>query len=152
MDKKIAQEILQHDQSGFKTLVGMEITELNSDHAVLELTMEPKHMNSQGGLHGGVLATLVDNAGGVAGCYCTRTKTHRNAVTLSLTTSFLAPAKPGKIRAVSRKRSSGRKIFTSSTEIFDECGTLLAIGESTYRYVTEPKERDLPDCGAAERR
>lgn len=122
---------------GFRDFLGLQITELAADHTTMELEITPQHLNSQGSLHGGVLATVVDNSGGLAGCYCHKTGSIRKAVTLSLTTSFLAPASSGKIRAISRKRSAGRRIFTATTDIYDEAGKLIAIGEATYRYLSE---------------
>ena len=120
---------------GFKKLIGLETVELAEGRAVLSLNVSAKHLNSQGSLHGGVLATLIDHAGGNAGCFGNETGKPRKAVTLSLTTSFLAPVSSGRIIATARKRPGGRRIFVSTTEITDESGKLLAVGEATYRYI-----------------
>lgn len=120
--------------NGFRQTIDLRTTELGSGHAVMELTIDPRHINSQGSIHGGVLAAMIDNTGGLAGCYCPTSKNTRKAVTLSLTTSFLAPVSSGTIRAVGRKRSGGRRIFVATVDITDEKGTLIAIGEATYRY------------------
>lgn len=130
----------EHDPAdnpvGFRRLIGLRKTELQEGFARMELVVGPEHLNSGGTLHGGLLATMIDHAGGVAGCYsvCGRS---RKAVTLSLTTSFLAAASGGTITAIGRKRSGGRRIFAATCEITDEAGRLLAIGEATYRYIDE---------------
>jgi uncharacterized protein (TIGR00369 family) len=120
---------------GFRKLIGLVTRELKDDHAVLELTLAPEHLNSHGSVHGGIIATMIDHAGGVAGCYCEKSGKKKKAVTLSLTTSFLAPVSSGPITATGRKRSGGRRIFASTIEITDETGRLIAIGEGTYRYI-----------------
>ncbi|HXC93378.1 MAG TPA: PaaI family thioesterase [Geobacteraceae bacterium] len=120
---------------GFRKLIGLVTKELHEGYAVMELTVSPEHLNSHGSLHGGIAATMIDHAGGIAGCFCERTGKRRKAVTLSLTTSFLAPVSGGILTATSRKRPGGRRIYVSTTEIADETGRLIAVGEATYRYV-----------------
>jgi uncharacterized protein (TIGR00369 family) len=120
---------------GFRQLIGLEKKEIKDSYAVMELTISSKHLNSQGSVHGGLVATMIDHAGGIAGGFCQETGKHRTSVTLSLTTSFLAPASSGIITATSRKRPGGRRIFVSTTEITDETGKLIAVGEATYRYI-----------------
>jgi acyl-coenzyme A thioesterase PaaI-like protein len=53
---------------------------------------------------------------------------------LSLTTSFLAPARSGRLTAIGRRIGGGRNIFFATAEISDEQGTLLAHGEGVFRY------------------
>jgi uncharacterized protein (TIGR00369 family) len=121
--------------SGFRHLIGMRVMELAAGHAVMEISLAPGHLNSQGGVHGGVLASLIDNTGGLAGCYSPEKQTFRKAVTLTLTTSFTRAVSSGTIRAVARKRSGGRTIFFSTVEVTDDAGNLVAFGEASYKYV-----------------
>jgi len=121
--------------AGFRQLIGLQAIELSDGLALMELTIGPEHLNSQGFLHGGILATMIDHAGGIAGCFCAETGRPRKAVTISLTTSFLAGAKHGTVTAIGRKRPGGKRIFVSTIEVTDETGRLLAIGEATYRYI-----------------
>ena len=81
------------------------------------------------------MTTMIDFAGGLAGLYYSSSENLRKAVTLSLTTSFLAPASSGVVQAIGQKRSGGRRIFVSTIEVIDEAGKLIALGEATYRYV-----------------
>lgn len=131
-ERKIADKLI-----GFRRLIGLEARELSNGYALMELTIGPEHLNSQGFLHGGILATMIDHTGGIAGCFCAETGNSRKAVTISLSTSFLAAAASGKVTAIGRKRPGGRRIFVSTTEITDEAGRLLAIGEATYRYIDD---------------
>jgi len=133
--------MMQSDQKimdnpvGFRELIGLVTRELQDGHAVMELTVSPEHLNSHGFIHGGIVATMIDHAGGISGCFPERTGKRRKAVTLSLTTSFLATVSGGILTATSRKRPGGRRIFVSTTEITDETGRLIAVGEATYRYI-----------------
>lgn len=120
--------------SAFNDLIGFKIAQWREDYVELELELQPKHLNRSGIIHGGVLATLVDVAGGYAGCFCPVPGNLRRALTLSVTTNFTGQAKDGTIRIVGQKRVGGRKIFFASVEIFNAKEELIALGECTYRY------------------
>ncbi|PWV57759.1 uncharacterized protein (TIGR00369 family) [Plasticicumulans acidivorans] len=135
--------------SGFRQLLGFELTQWSADQAVVELDIGPQHLNLAGVLHGGVLTALIDVACGFAGCWSADPQRPRRCVTLSLTTSFTAQASGGRIRAVGRKRAGGRRIFAASCEVFDAGGQLLAFGEGTLRYRSGSEEAAGPGAGAA---
>jgi len=116
--------------------IGFRVAEWENDQVVLTLEIAPQHLNLHGSLHGGVLAAMIDNACAMAGCYCPVAGNIRKALTLTLTASYTGRATSGTIRAVGRKRSGGRRIFVSTTEITDEKGNLIAIGEATNRYAS----------------
>jgi uncharacterized protein (TIGR00369 family) len=122
--------------SGFRQLLGWRILEWRDGEAALTLTIGPRHLNRAGALHGGVIATLIDAAGGHAGTYCPEPGHARRCVTVSLTTQYLAQTKSGVLTARARVRGGGTRLFIASTEVHDSAGALLAIGEGVYRYRT----------------
>lgn len=120
--------------NAFFDFMGFKLAEWQNDCVVLTLEIAPHHLNLHGTLHGGVITAMIDNACAMAGCYCPNSGHIRKAITLSLTTSFTGRATSGTIRAIGRKRSGGRRIYVSTTEIIDENGNLIAVGEATNRY------------------
>ena len=122
---------------GFNVLLGYRLAEWRADFARLELALEPKHLNRSGVVHGGVLATMLDVALGYAGVFAEEKGRVRRAVTLSMTTSFLGQAKSGLLNCVARRRGGGKTIFMASGEVLDASGTLIAMGEGTFRYIAE---------------
>lgn len=124
----------QEPPSGFQQLVGYRVAEWTEDYAVLELALEPKHGNRAGALHGGVLTTLIDTACGFAATWCPFPGRVRRIITLSLTSTFVAGAGPGTIRAIGRKKGGGSRIVFCSAEVLDDDGRLIALGEGTFRY------------------
>ncbi len=121
-------------ESAFLQFIGLELIDWKGDCAILELTIAPQHLNRHGILHGGVLTTMIDTAGGFAGCYMSD-QLPRRAVTLSMTTSFTGQARSGTLRVVGHKRKGSRKIFFSTAEVVDENGITIAFGEGTYSYL-----------------
>ncbi|WP_447553091.1 PaaI family thioesterase [Vreelandella sp. EE22] len=121
------------EPGGFNDLLGFYVVEWSEERAVVELTLEAKHMNRSGNVHGGVLASMLDNALSLAGLYCPVDGNARRAVTLSLNTTFVGPARQGVLRATGVLRGGGRKIYMASADIVDEQGNLVAMGEGSFR-------------------
>lgn len=122
--------------SGFRQLLGYRVLEWRPDEAAITLTIGPRHLNRSGALHGGVIATLIDAAGGYAGCHCAIAGRVRRSVTVSLTTQFLTQTRTGVLTARARVRGGGKRLFVASVEVHDGSGTLIAVGEGVYRYRT----------------
>jgi uncharacterized protein (TIGR00369 family) len=120
--------------SGFQRAMGYRLAAWREGGAELVMPVRPHHLNRAGVLHGGVYMSLIDTACGLAGCYRPHPDRRRVAVSLSLTTSFVAQCSGGTVRVVGRARGGGRRIFIASAEVFDEDGRLLALGEGSYRY------------------
>ena len=124
----------QERYSGMQDLIGYRITVWRQDYAELELDIEPKHRNRSGRVHGGIFATIIDTVAGHAGCFCPYPGRVRKAVTLSLTTNYLAQSDGARLIATARRTGGGRAIFYTDAEVRDEEGTLLATGTATFRY------------------
>jgi len=77
--------------SAFTDLVGP----FEPGDGVLRVRAEERHANDNGTVHGGLLATLCDNAVGAA----VRAEADElsAAATVSLTVDYLAPARPGEL-------------------------------------------------------
>lgn len=122
---------------GFNVVIGYRLAEWREDFARLELTLEEKHLNRSGVVHGGVLATMLDVALGYAGIYTAEPGRIRRAVTLTMTTSYLGQAKSGVLSCIAQRRGGGKTIYMATGEVLDEAGTLIALGEGTFRYIAE---------------
>ena len=122
------------DTVGFNAVLGMKLVEWTAEHAVMELPIREMHLNRSNALHGGVLATLIDAVCGYAGVWVPPGEPRRKALTLSLSTNYIGQAREGTVRATAVKKGGGRNIFFASCEVRDEAGTLLAMGEGSFRY------------------
>lgn len=120
--------------TGFNEFIGIQILEWEDGNAKLAIDLEPQHLNRSGTLHGGVIATILDAACGLVGCYCDTPGNVRKAVSLNLSTNFIAQTNTGRIIATASKSAGGYKIFFSDAQLHSEDGTLLASAHGTYRY------------------
>ena len=119
---------------GFQQAVGYRLTEWSDGRAVVEMEVSPAHLNRGGIVHGGVYATLLDAALGYCGVFTGSARTVRRALTLSLTVNFTGQIRAGLIRTVALRRSAGQRIFVATGECLAEDGTVLAIGQATFRH------------------
>ena len=111
---------------GFNADLGFRLTEWADGYAKLELDLTEKHLNRSGILHGGVVATII-------GVWVPEGAEKKRALTLSLTTSFMGTTKEGRIYATAKRRGGGRSVFFASCEVYSPDGTLIAMGEGTYK-------------------
>jgi len=128
-------------KSGFADLVGYRLDDWREDHAEVIVTVEAKHMNRSGVLHGGMLTTLIDSACGYSGCYSPPDAAPRRAFTLSLNTHFVATAKLGsKLRATGRRTGGGRSVFFAACEVRDQDDRLIGEGKGVFKYISSPQK------------
>lgn len=133
MSQNDSEQINGTELPGFHRLLGYRQSRWEENEAVLELELQPRHLNLGGVIHGGVLTSLLDIAMAQAGTYCPFPGRMRKAITLSLTTTFTGQCSSGTIRVTGRKRAGGRRIFNSTGEVHDDQGNLLAMAEGTFR-------------------
>jgi len=122
-------------ERGFNRELGFIIREWQEDHSQLELSLTEKVLNRSDILHGGVVSTLLDVAGGLAGCYCNVQGNVRRAVTLSLNIQYIDSVSAGAVFATARRRGGGYSIYFADAELLDEKGNLLATAQGTYKYI-----------------
>ncbi len=113
----------------FNQHLGFRLTGLYKDGVALECAIEPHKLNLLGTLHGGVTATLIDAAAGVA---IISLLGGRPATTVELKVNYLRPVTQGKIRARSRIVKLGKTLSFATVDVKDVHGRLIAAGSATY--------------------
>ena len=120
--------------SNFNRHLGMKILDWSEGAVTIAIDVQDWMRNRTGIVHGGVTATIIDAAAGYAGNYCPHAGRRRISSTLALTTSYVAAGKGKRIVAKAKVKGGGRTIYASAVEVHDENGTLIAIGEGTFKY------------------
>lgn len=114
----------------------MDLSELGGA-ARCHLTIREDHLNSQGILHGGIIAMLLDVAcGNTASAWFDRAE-HPLVLTLSLNTSYVAAVQQGKVTATGRASGGGRNLAYVNGELRAEDGTLIATAAGVFKRVTK---------------
>lgn len=122
---------------GFNALLGYRLAEWRDGHAVLELAVDERHHNRAGIVHGGVLMTMLDVTCGYSGIYSEDPAAIRRCVTLSITTTFVAPPRGPVLRAIGKRQGGGKTVYMATGEVLDADGTLCVIAQGTFRLIAD---------------
>lgn len=127
--------LAEEPQSPMLDAINMALTEWSDGYAKVAGPLGPPVINRSGVAHGGALMTMLDAVAGFAGCWCPYPGRVRRAVTLSLTSNFVAAGRSGQLIAEGRVVGGGRSIYYAEARVFDENGTLLTGGSGVFRYL-----------------
>lgn len=122
-------------------LIGFQVeldTENRSAHCILDAL--EIHMNRHGVLHGGLISTLLDTAGGVTASMTVDEDGLTPFTTVSLNINFVAPAHAGKVTAVGRVSGGGRNLKFVSIEMHDTQDRLIANASGVFKRVRQTTE------------
>jgi uncharacterized protein (TIGR00369 family) len=120
------------DVSPFNLFLGLTV--IDADPVKQEVTMRsamrPEFERRPGSKqwHGGVIASVIDTVGDFA----VGMMVGRGLPTVNFRVDYLKPAVDTALVAVSRVRRAGKSVGVADVDVFDEKGSLLAIGRGTY--------------------
>jgi uncharacterized protein (TIGR00369 family) len=101
--------------------------------AKVAVVVEPRHANTMGVAHGGLLTSLMDTACGAAIAYQPSIG-GKGVMTVSIQVSYLGPTKVGdRVTATARCRGRGKRLVTLEVEASNQKGEPVAIGLCTLR-------------------
>lgn len=123
--------------SEFYRWAGVELVDASPGRVEIAFEAGTHHLNLQGLVHGGLLATLADTAMGLA--VRTVLQPDRRHVTVQFGVEFLSPGRPGKIVAGGRSVKVGSRLGFAEADVTDADGRLLAKAHSTLSVTTEEK-------------
>ena len=108
---------------GFAGRLGVQDGTGEDGSARLGLDAGEEHLNPAGAVHGGVLATLVDTAMGMA----VRSTTGEDDVpaTSQLTVTYLTAGKPGRLVATADVRKQGEHLIVCDADVEQDGKTLV---------------------------
>src|SRR3954453_9770444 len=115
--------------SGFAGRLGARAEGSGDGRARVGFEAGDEHLNPAGTLHGGVLATLVDTAMGLA----VRSATGDDDVpaTSQLTVTYLRPGKPGQLEVTAQVRTRGEHLTVCEAEV-EQDGRALVHAVATF--------------------
>ena len=125
---------------GLNDLLGFELVEWRSGYAVLDVELDERHKNRQGGLHGGITASMIAAATGYCGIYEPDSSKRRGNVTVSLNINYISRPKGARLTATAELIRAGRRLYFAAARVTDDQDTLIATAEAVYAYIEkQPK-------------
>ncbi|MDA0206714.1 MAG: PaaI family thioesterase [Acidobacteria bacterium] len=117
----------------FHELLALRLVEDHEDGVTVELPLREEFSNSDGYLHGGVTAALIDGSLGVA--IQRRYGPERRGTTTEMKVNFLRPAHQGVLTARARIIKAGRTLVVGEVNVFDQERRHIAVGLLTYMLI-----------------
>lgn len=114
--------------------LGARISRWEENFCEWVLEIQPRHLNPQGALHGGVISTLLDEACGFSGFFQPPgAPPVGRSVTVSLSINFMGPARSGKVYARGHCMGGGTRIYFAEGKLVNEDGSLIAQAAGSFR-------------------
>ena len=121
--------------SPYFSLLSMKVTHIGISYSNLEMSIEEKHFNPFGGIHGGVYSSLIDTAA-YWSVYCELPE-NSGMVTVDLTVNNLGTVKSGKLFVEGKRIKVGKTICLAEARILDESGKIISHGISKMMILKE---------------
>ncbi|MFO3724761.1 PaaI family thioesterase [Pseudomonas sp. HLMP] len=113
--------------------LGVELVTWVDGEAEFHMPIQAQHLNRQGMLHGGLVATLLDAACGYAGLHASEHEEEIHGVTVMLNISYLSAAREGTVIAKGKVTRSGRSLYFVQGTLTSNQGELLATAQGTFK-------------------
>jgi len=114
----------------FYRYMGIRLTRLSWGRSEIRMRVSKELTQNAGFAHGGVSASLIDSAVGLA--LCTMIDKEDLITTIDLQVNFLAPARPGVLRTRGEIVHKGKRIAVGDAKVTDQNGRLVSKGTATY--------------------
>ena len=121
---------------GWVKAMGIVVTRADVDEVACEWTVEDKHHQAYGIVHGGVHAGVIETLASI-GAALVALPRHQRVVGLENNTSFIRAVRGGKLRATAKPVTRGRTTQIWEAWIRDEEGKLVAQGRVRLLCVAE---------------
>ena len=118
-----------NEEVTFSRHIGAKVSEVEAGRADVYIDVEEVHLNGTGTLHGGVYASLIDNAMGLSVLALVGVR----SATIQMDVHFLGSVSEGRIICRSEVVHRTRRTATAEAKVHDETDTLVAMGTGTFR-------------------
>jgi uncharacterized protein (TIGR00369 family) len=123
----------------FLKLLGVQLQKMTDGEGVVSLSIEEKHLNTWGTVHGGALLTMADAAMAIAAR--AGDPDDRSVVTIELKNMFmLTPT--GKIRVVGKIVQRSVTMAFCEAKVYDENNKVCCMATGTFKYFKKMASRD----------
>lgn len=139
LERRIRERLIEAPFSGW---MGIELVSVDDGEATIRMAVEDHHRNPGGIAHGGIIATMLDAAVGLA--LRTRLGMTSQHVTVNLSIQFLRAAAGNELIAHGRAVKDGRRITFGEARLRDEDGREVARATATFLVLPERPISDGP--------
>lgn len=115
--------------------IGYRVSEGGDGEVVVACELGEHHLNPYNIIHGGLAATLIDTAAGLAISSQNPPGVSQTTINLQIDYFRAMTEETGTVRAIGRVVRRGRRIAVADAELVGEDGTVYARGSATYMII-----------------
>jgi uncharacterized protein (TIGR00369 family) len=133
--------LINEQLGGYNDVMGLRFVEASPDKYVAELTIDDRHRQPYGLVHGGVYAGMIESICST-GAVLSVWNDGKSAVGLENTTSFLRAVRSGCLRCTARPLVRGNRSHVWEAEVHDDRERLVATGRVRLMVLDAGAEAD----------
>jgi uncharacterized protein (TIGR00369 family) len=118
-----------NEEVTFSRHIGAKVERVEPGRSTISIEVEDIHLNGAGTLHGGVYASLIDNAMGLSVLALVGVR----SATIQMNVHFLGAVSEGRITCESEVLHRTRRTATAEAKVRDAEGNLVALGTGAFR-------------------
>jgi len=123
-----------HTQMAFEHSLALRVVRKHRDGVTVQFPLESAFLNTNGVLHGGVIASIADEAAWHALIHAHQA--HRNMTTTELKVNYLRPMAGDKVLARAYVLRAGKTLGVTRVDLFDAHRRLSAVAVVTYMLLS----------------
>ncbi len=123
----------QINKTPFYKTISMEMMTIDQKRSTVRIRLGRKHLNPSGGIHGGLISSLLDTACGLS--VQPHLQPGESTLTISLQVEYVAPAAGDFIYAQGEMVHRGRRLARAEAVVMDEKKNLLAKGYASLAII-----------------
>lgn len=144
MGQEVSAHVMRHfnefyEANPFLELLGVRVASFERGRVRLDMDVKHEHTNVHHIAHGGVAATMIDTAMGVACFTC-----DKGVVTLEMNLSFIRPVYEGLVYAIGEVVHNGKHTMVCEGSVYGEDGELCMKARGTFfvirNFIENPEE------------
>jgi uncharacterized protein (TIGR00369 family) len=135
MSTRCEQLVAFFNRAPLQQAFGMIISYKENGDAVFDMPYNPRFDHTMGGIYGGVVASMIDNAG----WYTAASRTDNWVSTVSLNIQLLDPAEKTAIRSVGELVRAGKRLSVVNVKVFAADDRLIAMGSGNFAISSIPR-------------
>ena len=124
------------DETGAQRALGY-VHHVFADRTETRLTLDDRHTNRHGTLHGGLATMMLDSACGFAASRHFSDDASQLVVTLSFTTNYLAASRGRELTATGRFTGGGRSVAYCEGRLTDDENVLIATATGVFKRIAK---------------
>lgn len=119
-------------KTGAQSLIGY-VVQIDAGYARVVLDVDERHLNRNDGLHGGIIATLLDASAGYTASLAGDGEALMPVTTVSMTVNYVSKVTSGRVTGTGRVTGGGHKILFVNAELVGEDGTVIATATGAFK-------------------